>query len=60
MSADGYLPPGTTHRDVDVAAGDDQDGDACPACGAPGELVNGRMTCCRATAWDLRYLEEED
>jgi hypothetical protein len=61
MSRDGYLPPGCLHRDVDRAA-DDRDEDdydddeLCPACGAPGEFRNGRMTCCGATARDMRYL----
>jgi len=60
MSADGYLPPGCTHRDVDRAAAerlDDDEPEACPVCGAPGEFVRGRMTCCGATAKDIN--EEE-
>ena len=33
----------------------------CPSCGSPtGRMVNYRMTCCRATARDLRYLFGED
>jgi len=34
----------------------------CPACGSPAGVMmpNGRMSCCRASARDIRYLLEED
>lgn len=54
------LPPGVTHADVDRAAGPEPESEPCPVCGAPGKFVGGRMTCCGATARDIRYLIEED